>query len=83
MLALAPETVRLEELPPLPEPLKNTDWAIVDYPTFLGQPTEGRTVSEADDPRRATAEAGQEMLAQATKQILEKVREAYSTLEIR
>lgn len=83
MLALAPETVQLEELPPLPEPLKNTDWAIVDYPTFLGQPTKERTVSEADDPRRATAESGQEMLARATEQILEKVREVYSKLEAR
>lgn len=78
MLALQPETVQLEVLPPLPEPLKNTEWAIVDYPTFLGRPTKERTVSEGDDPRRATAESGQETLARATAQILEEVREAYS-----
>lgn len=81
MLALDPETVQLDALPPLPEPLKNTDWAIVDYPTFLGQPAEERTVSEADDPRRATAEAGQEMMARAAEQILEKVKGAYVTFK--
>lgn len=83
MLALEPETVQLDNLPPLPEPLKNTDWAIVDYPTFLGRPEKERTVSEGDDPRRATTESGREMLARATEQILEKVREAYSTSEAR
>jgi creatinine amidohydrolase len=74
MLALNPQTVRLENLPPLSDPLKNRDWAIVDYPTFRGGPTENRTVSDADDPRRATAEAGQEMMEKAAQQLLEQVK---------
>jgi creatinine amidohydrolase/Fe(II)-dependent formamide hydrolase-like protein len=81
MLALHPEIVRLDNLPPLPEPLRNTDWAVVDYPTFLGRPTIERTVSDADDPRQATAEAGQDMLAKAAEQILEKVKGTYSTVK--
>lgn len=65
MLALDPETVKLENLPPLPERLKNTDYAIVDYQTFLGEPTPDRTVSDADDPRRATAAEGEATIQQA------------------
>ncbi|MFN2135306.1 MAG: creatininase family protein [Candidatus Promineifilaceae bacterium] len=73
MMVLKPDTVRLENLPALPEPLRNRDWAIVDYKTFLGEPSAERTVSEADDPRFASAEAGREMLERAATQIVEKV----------
>jgi creatinine amidohydrolase len=65
MMALQPDTVRLERLPSLPEPLKNTDWAIVDYLTFAGQPTPDRTVHDEDDPRHATAEEGQATMCRA------------------
>ena len=37
MLALYPETVRLESAAASPEPLRNVDWAIVDYFTFPGR----------------------------------------------
>lgn len=69
MLALQPETVKLDNLPPLPEPLKNVDYAIVDYPTFFGSPTPDRTVSAGDDPRRATADAGHANMQRAAAQI--------------
>ena len=78
MLALEPETVRIDNLPALAQPLKNTDWAIVDYPTFFGQPTPGRTVRPDDDPRLATEAQGQETLQRATTQILNSVEEALS-----
>ncbi len=78
MLALQPETVNLDSLPPVTEPLHNPDWGIIDYFTFAGQPTADRVIHDRDDPRRATAEAGQEMLGRATKQILDRVAEALS-----
>ncbi|MFW5696554.1 MAG: creatininase family protein [Phototrophicaceae bacterium] len=81
MLALEPESVRLKNLPPQSEPLNNTDFAIVDYDTFLGRPTPDRTVSAGDDPRRADADAGERMMAQAAEQITRRVRRALETIE--
>jgi len=76
MLALQPETVKIENLPALEEPLRNPDWGIIDYLTFAGQPTEERVIHASDDPRQATAEDGEAMLQKATKQILIQVSEA-------
>jgi creatinine amidohydrolase len=74
MLAMHPELVNQEALPPLPKPLQNTDWAIVDYETFLGNPTPERTVHAEDDPRRANAETGRVILQKAAAQIAERVK---------
>lgn len=76
MLALAPETVKLDNLPALPEPLKNADFAIVDYPTFGGQPTPERTVHDFDDPRRATADDGHDHIRRAAAKIAAAVKNA-------
>lgn len=76
MMALQPDTVNVENLPRMEEPLRNPDWAIIDYYTFAGQPTTDRVIHADDDPRLATAEAGEEMLRKATKQILFQVEEA-------
>lgn len=80
MQALHPETVRLENLPPLPEPLRNADWAVVDYETFLGNPSPDRTIHQQDDPRRAEVEQGRHTINQAVEQIVQKVEEALSAL---
>jgi creatinine amidohydrolase len=73
MRYLHPETVDTDKLPPLPEPLRNQDWAIVDYHTFLGRPSPDHTVAADDDPRKATAEMGRQTVEQATAQIVEQV----------
>lgn len=73
MLELAPETVKLENLPEKEIPLKNVDFAIVDYPTFIGRPTTDRTVRKDDDPRFATAEAGRRSIERAVTQIVRDV----------
>ena len=78
MLHLAPETVKLDALPPLPQPLKNVDYAIVDYLTFAGQPTPERTIHDEDDPRRATAADGQRTVERAAAHI---ARRAQAALE--
>lgn len=77
MLALHPETVELHFLPPKNESLRNVDYAIVDYMTFLGQPTRDRTVAEYDDPRTASAEIGLSNIRLATAQIVERVNQVY------
>lgn len=74
MMAQHPETVNLDGLPALPEPLYNADWAIVDYETFLGQPTLERTIHSQDDPRLATPEAGAETIRMAVAQIVAQVQ---------
>jgi creatinine amidohydrolase len=58
ILALASERVNLSSLPSKDIPLKNVDHAIVDAPTFSGQPTPNRTVRPQADPRFASSEQG-------------------------
>jgi len=81
MQALYPETVRLENLPALPEPLRNADWAVVDYKTFLGHPTPDRTLHEHDDPRIAETEQGRLTIVMAVEQIVTRVKEELARLE--
>jgi hypothetical protein len=69
MLAIHPETVELERLPALPEPLRNAEFAVVDYQTFLGDPTPSHTVHPDDDPRLASAETGLQTIQRAVEQI--------------
>ena len=59
VLALQADRVDLDRLPSADRALKNTDHAIVDAPTFFGQPTSDRTVRASADPRRATSALGQ------------------------
>lgn len=79
MLAEYPELVALDALPPLPTPLKHTDYAIVDYLTFEGQPTSDQTVRPEFDPRRATAEEGQAMVQQVIADVVQQVRQMMQT----
>lgn len=58
ILALEVERVDLKSLPAENIPLKNIDYAIVDAPTFSGQPNPNRTVRPQADPRIATLEHG-------------------------
>ncbi len=74
MLALHPELVDLDRLPALDHPLRNVDWAVVDGPTFSGNPTAEHTVRPEFDPRYATATAGAEFLKQIAGTLVERVR---------
>ncbi len=77
ILALHPESVALDALPPLPEPLHNVDWAVVDAPTFEGQPTPDHTVAPPADPRQAASAAwGEDLLRQSVAAIAARVRAA-------
>jgi creatinine amidohydrolase len=75
MQSLHPETVRLQNLPPLPAPLRNADWAVIDFDTFLGNPTPDRTIHIHDDPRMSTKEQGILTIQQAVIQITTQVRQ--------
>lgn len=77
MLALHPEAVDLGALPALPAPLPNTEYAIVDAPTFDGHPTPDHTVAPEHDPRQAaSAERGQAALAASAAWVAGCVRAA-------
>lgn len=76
MQALHPESVKLEALPPLPQPLNNADWAVIDYATFAGDPTPDLTVHAEDDPRIANAAAGLENIHLALENIVQHVEAA-------
>jgi creatinine amidohydrolase/Fe(II)-dependent formamide hydrolase-like protein len=58
VMALREDRIDLKRLPPVDQALNNTEFAIVDAPTFSGQPAPDRTVSARADPRRATPELG-------------------------
>ena len=73
MQAIHPQTVNLGLLPPMPQKLLNTDWAIVDFETFLGNPTPDRSVHPEDDPRLATEDKGYQTIQQAVEQIAARV----------
>ena len=75
MLALHPELVDLDRLPALDHPLRNMDWAVVDGPTFSGNPTAGHTVRAEFDPRNATAGAGAAFIEQIVANVVSQVRQ--------
>jgi creatinine amidohydrolase len=58
VMALMEDRVDLNRLPLVDQALKNIEYAIVDEPTFSGQPAPDRTVSARADPRRATPQLG-------------------------
>jgi creatinine amidohydrolase len=63
VLAMYPEAVDLDLLPPLPEPLRNVEWGIVDGETFAGDPTADYTLRPDADPRRnSSPEQGESAL---------------------
>ena len=81
MMAMHPDSVDLSALPPLPKPLKNVDWAIVDSDTFRGHPSPDHTLSQEADPRRhASVELGHQMIEQTVAEIEQMVREALTEL---
>jgi creatinine amidohydrolase len=79
MLALAPETVDVAALP-AEGPLRCADYAIVDDQTLKGHPTPDLTVPADDDPRRASAAAGEARLQACVAELAEAVREALAEL---
>jgi len=66
------ESVALEELPD--GPLHNTELAVVDELTFMGQPTPDHTVRAEDDPRLATPEEGERRLRTIVSDLAEVLR---------
>lgn len=75
MLALAEEAVDQAALP-AEGPLRNVDFAVVDDQTFRGNPTADFTVREDDDPRQATAAAGERRLEACVAELAAAVRQA-------
>lgn len=71
---LCPEAVELDRLPPKPEKLRNTQFAIVDNDTFQRGPNEDFTVRY--DPRDATAELGEWIMDYTVAQCVRLVEEA-------
>jgi creatinine amidohydrolase len=72
LMQAATQSVDLTALPP--GPLRNTELAIVDEPTFQGCPTEDFTVRPQDDPRQATPEEGRRHLQSIIRDLAEVVR---------
>ena len=64
MMAVAGDLVRIDQLPPLDVPLRYADHGIVDSAAFDGFPGEGFLLPREADPRLATREEGQEIVAQ-------------------
>jgi len=77
MLALYPDSVDIPALPPLPDPLHNIDFGIVDGATFAGDPTPDYTLRPDSDPRRnSSAEQGNAALDADVIRLSSQVRDA-------
>jgi creatinine amidohydrolase len=82
MQSLYPDSVDISALPPLPTPLKNIEWGIVDGATFAGQPTPDFTLPSEHDPRvTASAEKGEQKMATTVRRIAAEVQAALQGLE--
>ena len=79
MLALLGDRVRLDELP-ADEPLRYRDHGVVDGPAFDGDPTPDFTVRPEADPRAATREEGERILAREVELAAERVRSELAKL---
>jgi creatinine amidohydrolase len=79
LLALAGEHVALDELPAT-EPLPYRDYGVVDGPAFDGNPTPDFTVRPDADPRKATPEEGERILAREVERAAERVRRELESL---
>jgi len=70
------------DLAELPEgPLRNTELAVVDQPTFEGQPNADFTVRAEDDPRRATPAEGEQHLISITADLAQVIRKELKGLQ--
>jgi creatinine amidohydrolase len=80
MMAIQPDSVDVEALPSLPEPLRNIDWGIVDGETFSGDPTSDYTLRPEADPRRnSSPEKGEDTLMGDVVRLMRQVEEALKT----
>jgi creatinine amidohydrolase len=81
MLAMYPEAVDISKLPALPTPLQNTDFGIVDGPTWGGKPTPDHTLRMEYDPRASSSvEVGKAHLQSTSKWIADQVLAAAAEL---
>ena len=82
VLAVAGEHVSLDELP-ASTPLRYADYGIVDGPAFDGSPTPDFTVRAEADPRAATREEGERILAREVEIAGARVRSELERLGLR
>lgn len=80
-MALDETRVDLSMLPPVPQPLRNIEWAIVDRSTFSGEPTPDHSVHPQADPRKATPALGHHHLAITVERLAQTVSEAWANIE--
>ena len=80
MLAYYPDTVDMTTLPPLPEPLKNREFGILDHPTCMGEPMPDFTVRPEQDPRYATVADGRAAMERKVLYVAERVRQALAVV---
>jgi creatinine amidohydrolase len=77
-LAMCPEQVRCDLLPPTDVPLRYADYGIVDAKAFDGHPGPGHALPADDHPRSATAEEGEAILSAEARALAQRVRELVS-----
>lgn len=77
-MALEPDNVDLQKLPPKNIKLKNSEWGIDDGCTFALHPNEDKTVIY--DPRDATEELGRKYIRCGVEAIVEQVDETWTHL---
>lgn len=74
MMAIRPDCVRVDKLPSRDVPMRYRDFGIVDGRAFDGAPAEGFCVPEWADPRYATPEEGEQIVAREIDHVARLVR---------
>jgi creatinine amidohydrolase/Fe(II)-dependent formamide hydrolase-like protein len=74
MMALMPDVVDVRTLPARDAPLRYRDYGIVDGKTFDGYPTPDFTLRSESDPRDASGELGEGILAAEVDHLVETIQ---------
>jgi len=74
VMAIHEQSVRIEALPPPDQPLRYTDFGIVEGRAFAGNPTPDFNLSQSADPRYSSREEGAKLIETIVEFTVEAVR---------
>lgn len=83
MMAVDPDIVRLDQLPPIGVPMAYRDFGAVNGEAFEGRATPTFELPNNDDPRYATAETGRAMLERGVEAVVEAMLQELAALRAR
>jgi creatinine amidohydrolase len=81
VMAIHEQHVRLDALPPLDQPMRYTDFGIVEGRAFAGNPTADFNLSTSADPRYSSREEGEALIDAVVSFTVENVRQQLAEVQ--